>query len=153
MKCLPRLVTQNGLYKKVHSHNGAESVDAPNEMRLGKGYLRSNQRVSFEDAVIEGFDWLLVPSCALHFRGLWEQIIKSANRHSLRVAEETQLTFYKISTVLAQVRACMDSRPLYPMSTNPTELNSLIPQHFLSRRPPTVFPDIILTSQTLKLIS
>ena len=68
-------------------------------MRQMARYIRFNQRVSSKDAVIEGFDWLLIPSRPLHFRWLWEQVIESANRHSFRVAEETQLTFDKISTI------------------------------------------------------
>ena len=39
------------------------------------------------------------------------------------------------------------------MSADPTELNSLIPQHFLSRRPLTVFPDLDVVDIKTNLLS
>ncbi|KOX74381.1 hypothetical protein WN51_00284 [Melipona quadrifasciata] len=50
----------------------------------------------------------------------------------------------KFYTVLAQVEACMNSRPLHPMSADPPDLNPLTPGHFFIGRPLTAlsYPDV-----------
>lgn len=41
------------------------------------------------------------------------------------------LTFEKMSTFLAQVKACLDSPPLQALSDDPDDLTALTPDHFL----------------------
>lgn len=66
--------------------------------------------------------------------------MKSTKRHLSRVIGETKLTFEKLCTVLTQVEACLNSRPLTPL---PYEEDSqvLTPGHFLIRKPPQALPD------------
>ena len=66
-------------------------------------------------------------------------------QHLLRVVGEARLTFDELYIVLTRVEACINSRPLYPMSTDPADLNSLIPGQFLIGRPLTVLPHPDLT--------
>ena len=45
------------------------------------------------------------------------------------------LTYEEFTTVLNQVEACLNSRPLYQMSNDPEEIAALASGHFLITRP------------------
>lgn len=59
----------------------------------------------------------------------------------IRVIGEQRLTFEEYYTVLTQVEACLNSRPLTPMSDDPTDIKTLTPAHFLIGEPINLFPD------------
>ena len=55
---------------------------------------------------------------ALHFGGLWEAGVRSFKHHLRRVLGDAKLTFEEFSTLAAQIEACLNSRPLSPLSTD-----------------------------------
>ncbi|GFT44490.1 integrase catalytic domain-containing protein [Trichonephila clavipes] len=65
-----------------------------------------------------------------HFGGLWEANIKSMKRILLRVAKSAIMNFEELTTLMAQIEAVLNSRPLSPLF-DPTDLNPLTPGHFL----------------------
>lgn len=73
----------------------------------------------------------MIPPAAPRFGGLWESAVKSAKHQLYRVVGETRLTYEELYTVLKQVEACLNSRPLSPLSTDPNDLTPLTPGHFL----------------------
>lgn len=80
-----------------------------------------------EDRIV----WHFNPPSAPHFGGLWESVVKSAKRHLNRVLYNTSLTYEELYTVLTQVESCLNSRPLMPLSDDPSDLTPLTPAHFL----------------------
>ncbi|XP_046478616.1 uncharacterized protein [Neodiprion pinetum] len=69
-----------------------------------------------------------VPS---HMSGKWEVIVKSLKFRLRRTVRDTVLTYKKTSTLLAQIEAILNSRPLEPLSDNPDNTAMLTPVHFL----------------------
>lgn len=60
-----------------------------------------------------------------------EATIKSVKHHLRRVIRDSTLTFEEMSTVLAQIEACLNSRLLQALSDDSEDINALTPGHFL----------------------
>ena len=89
-----------------------------------------------------GIEWRFIPGHGPHFGGLWEAAVKSSKTHIRHVVGEVKLTFKELSTVLAQIEACLNSQPLFPVNVpNEDGIEVLTPGHFLIRRPLCVLPD------------
>ncbi|GFW37836.1 integrase catalytic domain-containing protein [Trichonephila clavipes] len=73
--------------------------------------------------------------------GLWESGIKSTKYHLKRVVGETKLTYEELETFLTQIEACLNSRPLTPISNDPNDLSALTLGHIITGRPLTSIPE------------
>lgn len=90
-----------------------------------------------EYAISQSINFKMIPHYASHFGGLWEAGVKSCKHHLRRVIGNAHLTFEEFGTVLTQIEAVLNSRPLTPLSTDPTDFLPLSPAHFLVGRPLT----------------
>ncbi|XP_076684106.1 uncharacterized protein LOC143377073 [Andrena cerasifolii] len=79
----------------------------------------------------EGIDWRFNPPSAPHYGGTWEAAVKSVKHRLHRVIGEQKLTFEEMTTLLTQIEACLNSRPLQPLSDDPDDVSALTPGHFL----------------------
>lgn len=78
-----------------------------------------------------GIEWTFIPPSAPNFGGLWEAGVKSIKYHLKRTIGETKLTYEEFTTVLNQIEACLNSRPVCPLTDNADDLEVLTPGHFL----------------------
>lgn len=68
--------------------------------------------------------------------------MKATKFHLKRVIDDSCLTYEEMSTLLSQVEACLNSRPMSVVnSTEPSELLPLTPGHFLVGEPLVSVPD------------
>uniref|UniRef100_A0ABD2W9J2 DUF5641 domain-containing protein n=1 Tax=Trichogramma kaykai TaxID=54128 RepID=A0ABD2W9J2_9HYME len=51
-------------------------------------------------------------------------------------------TYEELSTLTLEIGAILNSRPLWPISTDPNDLVALSPAHFLIGKPLTMLPEI-----------
>lgn len=89
----------------------------------------------------DGTEWKFNPPSASHFGGKWEAGVKAMKFHLKRVIAETLLTFEEMTTLLTQVEAVLNSRPLCPLTDDPDDLTAITPGHFIMGCAPTVIPE------------
>lgn len=133
LNCLRRFIARRGRCRCIVTDNGTNFIGARNQFsELGILINKRDHNLKISDFLSkEGIEWRLNPPHAPHFGGLWESAVKSTKRHLSRVIGEQRLTFEELYTLLVQVEACLNSRPLTPISSDPSDLNPLTPGHFL----------------------
>jgi len=89
----------------------------------------------------DGTQWKFNPSSAPHFGGKWEAGVKSVKFHLKRIVGDTLLTYEEFTTLLTQIEAILNSRPLTSCTEDPEDLNVLTPGHFIMGCAPTTIPE------------
>jgi len=130
-----RFVSRRGLCREMFSDCGINFTGASRELReMFRASTADGRRIA-QAAASDGIRWRFNPPAAPHFGGLWEAAVKSTKHHLRRVIGEATLTFEEMTTLLTQVEACLNSRPLQPLTDDPDDLTALTPGHFLIGAP------------------
>lgn len=109
-----RFVSRRGFCSNVYSDNGTNFQGARrclNEMHklvISEAY----NEVIAASLAKDNVTWHFIPPSSPHFGGLWEAGVKSVKFHLRRVIGATILTFEEMYTVLTQIEAVLNSRPL-----------------------------------------
>ncbi|XP_011859383.1 PREDICTED: uncharacterized protein LOC105556882 [Vollenhovia emeryi] len=141
LAALRRFTSRRGLCTDIFSDCGTTFVGA--DRQLGEMLRASSpdgRRIATRAADQE-IRWHFNPPSAPHFGGLWEAAVKSTKYHLRRVIGDTTLTFEEMSTLLAQVEACLNSRPLQALSDDPDDISALTPGHLLIGAPLLAVPE------------
>ena len=133
LNCLRRFISRRGKCQAIYSDNGTNFIGAANELHE-LGQLLKDQK--HNDKVVDFLSqdqiaWHNIPPHAPNFGGLWESAVKTAKYHLKRILTNLPLTYEELNTVLIQIEAIMNSRPLSPLSDDPIDLIPLTPAHFL----------------------
>ncbi|GAB1867788.1 Integrase catalytic domain-containing protein [Camponotus japonicus] len=142
-----RFVSRRGLCREMFSDCGTNFTGASRELReMFRASTADGRRIA-QAAASDGIRWRFNPPAAPHFGGLWEAAVKSTKHHHRRVIGEATLTFEEMTTLLAQVEACLNSRPLQPLTDDPDDLTALTPGHFLIGAPLLAVPEPSLATE------
>ncbi|KAH0946483.1 hypothetical protein HN011_011510 [Eciton burchellii] len=89
----------------------------------------------------DNVQWHFILPAAPHFGGLWEAGVKNFKFHLQRVIGSRTLSKAEFATLLCQIEACLNSRPIATLSDDPNDLSTLMPNHFLIGRPLISIPE------------
>lgn len=135
-----RFIARRGACATLRSDCGTTFVGADSELRqlFTEASAFSNEIAT--RILDDGTRWVFNPPAAPHFGGIWEAAVKSTKHHLKRVIDESTLTYEEMTTLLAQVEACLNSRPIKALSDDPSDLVPLTPGHFLVGAPLIAVP-------------
>lgn len=133
LETFARFVSHRGSCKELWSDNGTNFVGSNNELKRvldeWQGSLPHQQLANYQT------NWQFIPPGAPHQGGLWESGVRSVKHHLRRTIGVRILTPNYLYTLLTRVGACLNSRPLGPLSQDVSDLSPLTPGHFLIGRP------------------
>ncbi|XP_046145959.1 uncharacterized protein LOC123989276 [Osmia bicornis bicornis] len=122
---------RRGITHKLYSDCGTNFIGAQAELkRLFTSSSKEHQQIA-SILSADNTQWMFNPSAAPHMGGKWEAVVKSIKYHLRRTIGELLLTFEEFSTLLTQIEAVLNSRPLKPLSDDPDDISALTPGHFL----------------------
>ncbi|XP_075162954.1 uncharacterized protein LOC142235578 [Haematobia irritans] len=133
-----RFTSRRGHCTDLYSDNGTTFIGASKELQI----LHHRSKATIPEKLAEGLHnigttWHFIPPASPHFGGLWEAGVKSTKHHLRRIMGDRILTYEELSTLLCQIESCLNSRPLCPLSTDPSDFSVLTPAHFLIGEPTT----------------
>ncbi|XP_074101283.1 uncharacterized protein LOC141528903 [Cotesia typhae] len=146
LKAFRRFTSRRGICKTLHSDCGTNLKGADNELKRLFSKATSESKELQRLLTNDGTNWKFNPPGAPHMGGKWEAAVKSVKRHLQLSISETSFTFEDFSTLLAQVEAVLNSRPLSALSDDPEDLSALTPGHFIRGAALNSIPEPSLTS-------
>ncbi|XP_072379426.1 uncharacterized protein [Diabrotica undecimpunctata] len=142
LACLKRFIARRGIPSIIDSDNGTNFVGANNHLTLLRKHFSTPPHVFHEFLASQNITWKFIPPRSPHWGSLWETSIKSAKSLLIKITGNSVYTFEQFCTILAQVEAVLNSRPLFPLSTDPLDLQPLTPGHFLIGAPLLSYPEV-----------
>ncbi|CAB0035792.1 unnamed protein product [Trichogramma brassicae] len=136
-----RFALRRGGCKTIYSDNAPTFKAASAELsRLLQATLQMSGEI-INTLALQGTEWKFIPPRAPHFGGLWESAVRSFKFHFKRVVGDNHLTYEEMTTLAVKIEACLNSRPMSPLSSSVTDEVVLTPAHFLVGSPILAIPE------------
>lgn len=138
-----RFIARRGFPTEMQSDNGTNFQGTKSRLTEMHHIFKNkrDQEAIINECSSKGIIWRFIPPRAPNFGGLWEAAVKTAKTSLLKSIGCRHLSYEDMVTVLYQIEANMNTRPLTPLSDDPNELDVLTPGHFLAGCPLLSLPD------------
>lgn len=125
-------VGRRGNVAHLYSDNGTNFVGANGILMLESEQAMNEYNVTIQKELANlRTRFHFNPSLSPWFGRIWERGVGSIKYHLKRTIKDQILTYEQLSTILIQIEAILNSRPIAPLSENPEDLETLTPGHFL----------------------
>lgn len=122
-----------GVVHHMYSDNGGNFVKADTDLQQAVFAWKCEEVMNY--LTTNSIQWHFNVPHAPHHGGLWEAAVKSMKHHLKRMGGAHLFTYEELATLLTKISACLNSRPLTPISNDPSDLQPLTPGHFLIGQP------------------
>ena len=143
INALQRFISRRGKMIILRSDNGTNFVGAKGELQ--RSIQDWNHSKISEFLKQREITWKFNPPYASHMGGIWERQIRSIRRILLALTQQQLLDDESLTTLMCQVEAIINSRPITVVSSDPSDQEPLTPNHLLLLRAgPTVPPGVFV---------
>lgn len=126
---LQRMSARRGQPAVIYSDNGTNLRGAATELK--KSLEELNWQKIEEDGSVRGIQWKFIPPGAPEMGGAWERMVRSVKTALRVILKERAPHPETLYTLLTEVEALVNSRPITHVSVDPTFPEALTPNHFL----------------------
>ncbi|XP_028165136.1 uncharacterized protein LOC114356249 [Ostrinia furnacalis] len=123
--CLRRFIARRGTPSVIFSDNGTSFVGASRQLRVLYDIAVSDY------AATNKIVWRFIPPSAPFMGGVWERLVRSVKSALKVTLRERNPREEVLMTLLSEVEAILNSRPLTHIAPDPDYPEALTPNHFL----------------------
>lgn len=140
---LRRFVSRRGVPSEIYSDNGTNFIGGRNELaELRQLFLSEGHNNMLQQFCSNlKMKWKTIPARSPHWGGLWESTVKQFKYHFRTMTQNLVFNWPGLETLVCQIEAVLNSRPLSPMTSNAEDFAVLTPGHFLIGQPMTLLPE------------
>ena len=134
INALRRFIARRGNVRFMRSDNGTNFHGAERELRQAIAEMDNDQIQAF---LLHGsIDWTFNPPAASHMGGIWERQIRTVRKVLSGLVRENgeRLDDESFRTLMWEIEAIINSRPITTVSSSPDDLNPLTPNHILTMK-------------------
>jgi len=125
LDALARFTSRNGRPTVIYSDNGTNFLGTNNALK-DLDWDRISKTYGLERIV-----WKFNPPSAPWWGGWWERLVRSVKELLRRTLRKTTLSYDKLRTILSEIEAVINGRPLTTVTEDPDDLRPLTPAMFM----------------------
>lgn len=132
LECFAKMTARRGPCSEIWSDNGTTFTGTNTELqRVLREWENKFPEQQFADM---GVKWRFITPGAPFKGGIWEAAVKTFKYHFYRVLNTRILTPEQMYTLVVQIEACMNARPLFAQTDDHRDLNPITPAHLVIGR-------------------
>ena len=134
LQAMQRFIARRGSVKQIRCDNGTNFVGAQRELKRAIQEMKCD--VIKQMLMKRSIQWVFNPPSASHFGGVWERQIRTVRKVLGPMMQEfgSQMDGESFRTLLCEVEAIVNSRPLAAVSSDPNDLTPLTPAQILTMK-------------------
>lgn len=132
LDALAKMTARRGMCAEIWSDNATTFTGSDNELQRVLAHW--GDEFPHQQLANLGTTWRFITPAAPHQGGIWEAAVKAMKHHLTRVLANRVLTHDQFYTLIVQIEACLNARPLFPRSSDPHDLNPITPAHLVIGR-------------------
>ena len=127
---LRRFIARRGVPERIYCDNGTNFVGACSELKRAMKEL--DKAKIHDECAKKSIEWHFNPPTASHMGGVWERLIRVIRKVFAGVINiGARITDEMLQTILCEVEAIINGRPITKSSDDPHDSCALTPNHLL----------------------